>query len=359
LNFNWREIYSGGFLIRVFIYNTLIALGLTLAGSLAQETFMLRDLTANFIFSHSIGWWLAIPLQFIAKNSEGITPIKIALLVFFTLLVSGAIGAMSAYWLIFRVLFTNLPHWPPLTALLVNLILAFFFGILAFIYFNMRNNLEKTISKLKRKEIEETRLIQLQKSAELDALRARIDPHFLFNTFNSIASLIRINPDAAEAMVEKLSGLFRFSLRSSDRRFVELDEELNIVRNYLEIEKLRFGDRLAFFLECPEHLKSAPVPPLIIQPLIENSIKHGIAKMKNGGVVRVTCMEKDKFLVISVTDNGPGFKPGQINDGYGLRSVKDRLNLLYHTAHSFTIESNPSPRITMRLPLNIGAGHAV
>ena len=259
---------------------------------------------------------------------------------------------MTAYVLVFKVLFPSQPSWPPITALLSNLLMAFFFGLIAFFFFNLRHNLQKTITQLKQKEVEEARLVQLQKTAELDALRAKIDPHFLFNTFNSIASLIQINPEQAELMLEKLSGLFRFTLRSSDRKFVELEEELNIVHNYLQIEKLRFGDRLKYSINGPDNLRTALVPPLFIQPLVENSVKHGICKMKKDGQIEVEYQEMDSKLLLIIRDNGPGFDQTKMNPGFGLQSVKERLTLLYNDQFSLDIDSDNGVQITIQIPLN-------
>jgi sensor histidine kinase YesM len=354
LNSEWREIYPVSFLTRVFLYNTLIASGLSLVNLLVTKDLMLNNLIVNFIFSHSIGWWLAIPLQYITKRKRHLSPLQVSLLIVFILLVAGSIGAMSAYYILFGLLYPEFPHWPAQTALTYNLILASFFGLLGVIYFNLRHNLESTITQLKQKEIEEARLIQLQKTAELDALRARIDPHFLFNTFNSIASLIRINPEMAETMVAKLSGLFRFSLRSSDRKYVRLEEELQIVRYYLEIEKLRFGERLTFQIECPEKLYHVLVPPLLIQPIVENCVKHGIQPKKNGGIINITCEQIDQKIALVVSDNGPGFSPEKTSLGYGLRSVRERLDLLYQQNQSFKIETGNSTQIQILLPIDHG-----
>ena len=352
MSFNPKKLYPADFVIRVFIYNTLIAIGLTVVSFIITKELIFSNFLINFIFSHFIGWSLALPLQWITKTKERMGPFQKSILIFFVFLIAGALGSMSAHVLIYDILFTHRQPWPPLTALFANLLMAFFFGLLAFFYFNLRHHLEKTINALKQKEIEKARLIQLQKSAELEALRAKIDPHFLFNTFNSIASLIRINPEQAELMLEKLSGLFRFSLNSSNRTFVELDEELNIVHNYLEIEKLRFGERLKYSITGPDHLKSALVPPLLIQPLVENSVKHGISKMKKDGQIDVEYKKVDNKLTLTIRDNGPGFDQSAINPGFGLQSVKERLTLLYNDQYSLEINNKNGVQITIRIPVN-------
>jgi len=352
LNFNWKEIYPGHFLIRVFIYNTLIAITLTIANFIVDRDLTFIDFVINFIFSQFIGFGVALPLQWITKTKEHLGPFSKSILIFFVLLIAGSIGSMTAYAITFKLFFPGFEQWPPFNVLFGSLIMAFFFGLLGFLYFGLRHNLEKTISALKQKEVEEARLVQLQKTAELDALRAKIDPHFLFNTFNSIASLIQTNPEQAELMIEKLSGLFRFTLRSSDRKFVELEEELNIVTNYLQIEKLRFGDRLKYSISGPGKLRTALVPPLFIQPLVENSVKHGISKMKDGGQIEVEYRETGSKLLLIIRDNGPGFEQIMSSQGFGLQSVKERLTLLYNGRFSLDINSESGVEIKIRIPLN-------
>jgi LytS/YehU family sensor histidine kinase len=169
--------------------------------------------------------------------------------------------------------------------------------------------------------------------AELTALRAKINPHFLFNALNSIASLIRLNPAKAEAVTEDLADLFRYSLRASDQQLVTLEDELRSVELYLSIERARFSDRLTTSIEVADELRGVLVPSLILQPLVENAIKHGVGQTNEPCVVTVGASESRDVMRIIVTDSGPGFGNKKLDDvlngGTGLRNVRDRLKLQF------------------------------
>lgn len=197
--------------------------------------------------------------------------------------------------------------------------------------FIWRKRLNKLNEKLVEKEIEQEKLVQLKVQAELHALQSRINPHFLFNSFNSIASLISIDPVGAENMVVKLSELFRYSLNSQETHFVDIEEELNIVEIYLKIEKVRFGDNLDYELEVEKDLIHDKIPRFLLQPLVENAVKHALSKIKKGKL-KVQIKRENEHLEIRVFDNGPDFPEPKVL-GYGLKSTYDKLKLLYPFGH--------------------------
>lgn len=359
MNSNSKRLYPPAFLIRVFIYNTLIALALSAVNWLILEDLSFPIFIANLLFSHCIGWTLAFPLQWISQNRERLTLWQRVPMIFTILLCCGTAGAMLAYYLNYHLLFPYLPHWSPLEAIKHNIVLSFFFGLLAFFYFSVRAGWERSAADLRRKEVEQARLLELQKATELETLRAKIDPHFLFNTFNSIASLIRSNPDLAEQMLLKLSALFRFTLRSAERETVSLEEELQIIRSYLEIEQLRFGKRLRFDISCATELMQAKIPPLLLQPLVENSIKHGISKLKKDGRIDVTASRQGEQLQITVCDNGPGGDPDAAGGGFGLRSVCERLQLMYGKDHQCQVDGGKGFEVRLSMPLVTGEAYAI
>lgn len=350
MSFSFRENFPPMFLWRMLIYNSLIALILIIIRSLIMSELTFASIVINFIYSQFIGWSVAFPLQFITRQFESAGIFQKSILVFFSILFFGAFGALAAYLIVNQWLYPQIEFVKWWQLLIFNLGLAFFFGLLALVYFNMRYKLEKTINVLKEKEIEKERLKQLQKATELEALRAKIEPHFLFNTLNSIAGLIKIDPDIAEKMIERLSALFRYTLRSSDRQLVSLDEELKIVKHYLEIETLRLGDRLKYKKIVNPDIRELKIPPLIIQPLVENAIKHGIARMKQGGLITIKAEKADTHLHISVEDNGGGFNEQSSGEGYGLRLVKDRLKLAFNENQQFKIESNGGVKVIIVIP---------
>ena len=200
--------------------------------------------------------------------------------------------------------------------------------------------------------LREERLKRLLTEAELKALRAQVDPHFLFNTLNTIADLIGKNPEQAERMTERLAECFRYALAKHSRTFSTLDEELAFARHYLDIEQVRFGDRLRVQLSRGDAIGSEAVPSLLLQPLLENAIRHGLAPLREGGCVSVHATRADGRLMIRIEDDGVGMR-ADAGDGVGLRNVRDRLRTLYAEAAEFRIEQRPGgrgTRITLVIP---------
>jgi two-component sensor histidine kinase len=165
--------------------------------------------------------------------------------------------------------------------------------------------------------------------ARLAVLSAQTQPHFLFNSLNTIASLVHVDPDRAEHTIERLADLLRYALGSHDRRLVSLGEELDVVRDYLEIQRLRFGDRLRFRIDASDEARAAAVPPMLVQPLVENAIVHGISSRKAGGEIVVTAT-RGEALEIRIEDDGVG--PGKsvhTGTGHGLKSARERLAIVF------------------------------
>ena len=208
--------------------------------------------------------------------------------------------------------------------------------------------IKKLNYKLTQKEMERQRLAQLKTQAELHALQSRINPHFLFNSFNSIASLISIDPVKAEKMMVDLSELFRYSLNSEESNFVQVEEELLIVNKYLSIEKIRFAENLDYQIIASPSLSKLLIPRFLIQPLVENAIKHAISKIKKGEI-RLFLEEEGGKLKIRLYDNGMAF-PKNIKRGYGLQSTYDKLELLYPDQHTIEFVNRPEKHICILIP---------
>ena len=178
-------------------------------------------------------------------------------------------------------------------------------------------------------------LMSLLKYSELKALQSQINPHFLFNVLNTMASLIRTNPEKAREVTIDLSSYLRYNL-DNNVKSVELIKELNQIDNYIKIEKARFGDKLNIIYDVDESLYNFQIPSLIIQPLVENSIKHGILKKKENGCVKIIVKKIDKDIEVIIEDDGVGIEQTvidnldkQIKENIGLRNVHQRLKLLY------------------------------
>jgi len=168
---------------------------------------------------------------------------------------------------------------------------------------------------------------QLQE-AKLQALKMQLHPHFLFNTLQTISALIPRDPQRAEALIEKLGELLRTALELGDRHLVSLDEELAFIERYLDIQQARLGERLRVRWEVEPDARDRNVPAFVLQPLVENAIKHGIAPRPEPGSVAVGASMSENKLVLWVRDDGPGLN-GQLHEGHGLRNLKERLRTLY------------------------------
>lgn len=190
-------------------------------------------------------------------------------------------------------------------------------------------------------QLEEQRRLLVQ--ARLDALTAQINPHFLFNTLNSIASLVRTDPESARQVIFHLSNILRRLLQKHEN-FTPLSEELAFIDDYLAIEVVRFGeDKLKIVKEIEEPTLSLMVPSMLLQPLVENAVRHGLAPRVEGGVIYLRSSRENGRLLLEVRDNGVGISPGQLDQvhqhGIGMSNVRERLRVLYGSEFTFRIES--------------------
>ena len=207
----------------------------------------------------------------------------------------------------------------------------------------------KQIIKLTEQEYQILQMNDLKTKAELQALEAKINPHFLYNSLNSIASLVHEDPDKAEHMVMNLSKFYRYSTGRNNEYFDTLDNELEIVKTYLEVEKVRFDERLNYQVVFQnEQLGNCQIPRFLIQPIVENAIKHGISKIAQNGVVKINISEEKDNLIIKIHDNGVPF-PDDIFSGYGLKSIQDKLRLLSGEKASMSIVNEPEKAVILSL----------
>jgi signal transduction histidine kinase len=175
-------------------------------------------------------------------------------------------------------------------------------------------------------------LSQAALKSELAALKAQLNPHFLYNTFNAISASVPPEQEQTREMIAQLSDLFRYQLKASKAELVPLREELEFMEKYLSLEKARFEERLQVVIDVPEELRERQVPPMILQPLVENSIKHGIADLIQGGQVSIKVRDIDGQLAFEVADTGKGIKDKKYlfhNGGVGLKNTRLRLEKKY------------------------------
>jgi two-component system sensor histidine kinase AlgZ len=189
-------------------------------------------------------------------------------------------------------------------------------------------------------------------AARLQELQSRIRPHFLFNTINTAIALVRLDPARAEVVLEDLAELFRVALKE-DRSVVTLGQEIELARRYLDIEQIRFGQRLQVHWELDPAADAARVPPLLLQPLVENAVKHGIEAADGGGWIRVRTVVRGAQAVVSVYNSVPREVVGtSAGHGIALRNVRERLFLLHDVAAQFEVRHHASSyRVRLVLPL--------
>jgi sensor histidine kinase YesM len=225
----------------------------------------------------------------------------------------------------------------------INVVLALVVGIVVYVYEGLRLRLSESLREVEEVRLVEARLREAAARAELAALQARINPHFFFNTLNTISSLLEDDPERAEEVLQTLADLFRYTLKASDATLVPLSEELAFVRHYLTIEQARFGDRLHVDWDVADDAGRTPVPGLILQPLVENAVAHGVGPRSSGGTVRISARVESGRLEIEVRDDGVGLGEGfsgELREGHGLSNVRRRLRSLYGPDGDLVLEAD-------------------
>ncbi|MFS4456069.1 sensor histidine kinase [Maribacter sp. 2304DJ31-5] len=235
----------------------------------------------------------------------------------------------------------NMPFFALLVSYGYGLAVALFRGI--FLYFKERSD-----ALLRQKDVELSKLKELKAKAEVASLHARINPHFLYNSLNSIAGLAHNDADKTEKMALSLSDLFRHNINRKNKTTSTLKDEMDTIKAYLEIEQIRFGERMQFSIEMDKESEALKIPRNLIQPLVENAIKHGVSQIQGKGTIAVSARRNAKGLTMAVHDNGPEFPEGLVS-GYGLQSIHDILKLSYKDEALFNMENSPKKRIWINI----------
>ena len=192
------------------------------------------------------------------------------------------------------------------------------------------------IGKSRKQQLDTLKLEALVKELELKTIKSHINPHFIFNALNSIRALIDENPLRARTAITELSNILRSSMQTEKQETVFFEKELNIVKDYLALEHIRFEDRLNVQYEIAENTLMQPIPPMMLQTLVENAIKHGISKQVNGGTVTIVSRMKNRYHQVVIRNTGRLDKSGN-DDGFGLISTRNRLHLLFGENANFNI----------------------
>jgi sensor histidine kinase YesM len=290
----------------------------------------LLELGYSLVFANLTGVLGALVLGSLAVRAKARTALTVRFQ-FLIILGFSAVACLPAQLLLIAIGLIHPQHFwlEYLNTLRVALPLAGIFGLGAVIHSSLRERVRLTEEKLRKKELDEERARKLAIEARLCALESRIHPHFLFNTLNSISSLISVDPARAEQMVGRLAVLLRASLDSGNQSLIPLQQELAMVESYLEIEKVRFGDKLRGSTDVADEFQCAKVPPMSVQVLVENAVKHGISPQRGGGSIQIVASRKVDCMVIEVRDSGPGFNLTDIPAGHGLDNLVERLDALF------------------------------
>ena len=265
------------------------------------------------------------------------------------------VGAVIVFiWLFLGYHFLKLIFSDELIAELFNrnaIIMRATVGGLIFMIFVMIYYMLIFYNELEEKNRQHEAVNRLLRETELNALKSQLNPHFLFNSLNSVSALTITDPDSAREMINKLSEFMRYSLKKNEDALLPLRDEMKNIARYLDIEKVRFGDRLLCESEIPQNCKDRLVPVLILQPIFENAIKHGVYESIQPVNIRTFCRLEDDLLEISVINNYEEDSVKRKGAGVGLDNVRNRLQLIYNRSDLLTINrENHYFEVILRIP---------
>ena len=328
-----------GYWVRIALVVLGAALATTLLRVLVGGTALVETLTHAVVYSGCIGalGGLIVPLVRHRTPNAGRVVEWTAMLL--ALAVIAVVGTLVACVILGAL---GYGHGLPLrrrfaASFEMNALITAILGVAITLYESQRVRLDALTLELRTKELERERDHKMALEARLSSLESRLHPHFLFNTLNAISELIHENPERAERTVERLAVLLRAALDATGRSTVALARELEIVSDYLEIEKTRFGERLHYAFDVAPDVGRCEVLPLAVQTLVENSIKHAISPRPSGGRVRVEASTHDGSLVVGVWDDGPGFQLASALPGHGLENLHQRLQARFGSAAALNV----------------------
>lgn len=327
--------------IIVLLFNTLIAV-------LIKIIIPNSDFLNQISMSQSIG--LSIFLSYLISASLfEIRSWKILLPLFIGAPVGVAIGIVIQVTVLnasFELVLDELKN--NLTNILALLFSALFFGAILLAFFVYREHIFNTKSRLQEEKIHNLDHQKTIAETSLRLLQAQIEPHFLFNTLSNVISLIDTEPKKSKHLLESLTEFLRASLKRSTDTDNNLNNEIALIRHYLAIMKIRFGQRLEYKIEVQENTEDCVFPPLLLQPLVENAIIHGIEPLTEGGRINITIERTAQVLRITVTDTGRGL-PEDITTGFGLSNIRNRLRTFYRDRGKLSIEENNPTGVIARI----------
>jgi len=324
------------------VFNTIIALFLTHLG-------FGGGVLINFIFSQSIGLCMC---SFILAGHYFVRGPSVpghVILLLITMPAGATVGAFIGTQIAgfsFSEILSGRPAF-----FIQMLFIGILFGTMITYFFFSRERISQTEAQLQEEQIKSLTLEKKTLETHLKLLQAQIEPHFLFNTLSNILSLLESDPVGGKAMLEDLTRYLRASLSRTRDRMTTLGQELDLIRAYLDIHKVRMGERLRYNIEVPEALRNLSFPPMLVQPLVENALKHGLEPRVEGGSISVMVEEDTGGYRLLVSDTGSGLSEDSVG-GVGLANVRERLEALFNGKARLILEENqPSGlKVTMEIP---------
>ena len=318
-------------LIYTILISALIAAFLTFTGITTKSFIM------NLIVSQSFGISFCSIIMFLLWIFK---PERIASLVFILAIgvASGTlIGLQIGSFILRQFFFITLKQQEK--SLFQIIILAITFGSLITYFFYSQARLRVSQELTQQERIKRLSSEKEALEANLRLLQAQIEPHFLFNTLSNVLSLIDTDPASGKSMLVDLIHYLRTSLSRTFPDSITLDQEIDMIKAYLNIQKIRMGERLRFKIELPDAVRKHPFPPMLLQPLVENALNHGLEPKMEGGEIMIKAMEKDDLIRVEVMDTGLGFSSFE-KTGVGIGNVRERIKLLYGEKGRFILEEN-------------------
>ena len=284
------------------------------------------------------------------KQLKRLSFIKHKLLLFFTLIIMTLLVNVPFTYLVYS---QNMMYvkYTVISSIYVGGTIGLVYALISYLDIERKRKFDE-------KELELVRLRELKAKAELDALHSKVNPHFLYNALNSIADLSITDGKKARKMTVALADLFRYSINYSNNNYSTIKEEMEMAEVYLQIEKIRFEDKLNYHVELDEKLNHYLVPRFVIQPLVENAVKHGLKATGQLTELVLEVIEDGDGIVMNIADTGPSF-PDELNPGYGVKSVYDKLDLLFANNYEIRFSNSPRKQVSIHLKKMIKSEPAV
>jgi len=318
-------------LVYTIIISALIAAFLTFTG-ITTKSFVI-----NLIVSQSFGLSMYSIIHFLLWIFKPGRMVSLAFIVMIGIAGGTLIGFQIGSFALQQIFSIALKQRDK--SFLQAVILAITFGSIISYLFYSRFRLRASEEVIQQERIKRLSSEKQALEANLRLLQAQVEPHFLFNTLSNVLSLIDTDPASGKSMLVDLIHYLRTSLSRTFPDPVTLDQEIDMIKAYLNIQKIRMGERLHFKIELPDAVRKHPFPPMLLQPLVENALKHGLEPKMEGGEIMIKAVEEDDFIRVEVMDTGLGF-PSFEKTGVGIGNVRERIKLLYGEKGRFILEEN-------------------